>query len=83
MALHVTAFFFIEDFYFYWIHRLLHHKTLYKYIHKIHHEFAAPFGMTAEYAHPVEVVFLGIGTMLGPILLVVSGFVIWIIGCYS
>jgi sterol desaturase/sphingolipid hydroxylase (fatty acid hydroxylase superfamily) len=58
--------FMIEDFYFYWVHRLLHWGVWYKHIHKIHHEYQAPIGMAAEYAHPVETLILGFGTMLGP-----------------
>lgn len=46
----------IEDTWHYWIHRLMHDKRLYKYVHKVHHTYQAPFGMTAEYAHPVETV---------------------------
>ena len=30
----------------------------YKYIHKIHHQYSAPFGLAAEYASPIEVMFL-------------------------
>uniref|UniRef100_A0A0G4IC25 Fatty acid hydroxylase domain-containing protein n=1 Tax=Chromera velia CCMP2878 TaxID=1169474 RepID=A0A0G4IC25_9ALVE len=55
----------IEDTWHYFVHRLMHHKSLYKYVHKIHHEFQAPFGMQAEYAHPLETVVLGIGFFLG------------------
>jgi len=60
--------FVIEDFYFYWVHRFLHWNAIYKYIHKQHHLHAAPFGMAAEYAHPIETVFLGVGSVLGPII---------------
>ena len=67
LAWQLPAFFVIEDFYFYWIHRALHHKSVYKYVHKIHHEHTHPFGIAAEYAHPVETFFLGIGTLLGPL----------------
>ncbi len=42
---------------FYWIHRLLHSKFLYKYIHKQHHEFKVNISINAEYAHAVEDVF--------------------------
>eukprot|EP01117_Protostelium_nocturnum_P005688 TRINITY_DN2051_c0_g1_i1.p1 TRINITY_DN2051_c0_g1~~TRINITY_DN2051_c0_g1_i1.p1 ORF type:complete len:295 (-),score=81.05 TRINITY_DN2051_c0_g1_i1:79-963(-) len=58
-----------EDAYHYWMHRALHWGPLYKNIHKIHHEFSAPFGLTAEYAHPLETFILGLGTIGGPLLL--------------
>jgi len=51
---HITFFMFVEDFCFYWVHRLLHQKSLYPYIHKIHHEYNNPIGISAEYAHPLE-----------------------------
>ena len=44
----------IEDTWHYFLHRLLHHRRIYKYIHKVHHHFQSPFGMVAEYAHPAE-----------------------------
>ena len=49
-------------------HQALHWGPLYKHIHKIHHQYPAPFGLAAEYAHPAEVFILGTGTILGPIL---------------
>ncbi|XP_046947763.1 methylsterol monooxygenase 1 isoform X2 [Lynx rufus] len=59
----------IEDTWHYFLHRLLHHKRIYKYIHKVHHEFQAPFGMEAEYAHPLETLILGTGFFIGIMLL--------------
>jgi methylsterol monooxygenase len=47
---------------------LLHHASIYKYIHKVHHDHQAPFGIAAEYAHPIETAFLGLGTIMGPVL---------------
>ena len=46
----------------------MHTRYLYKYIHKIHHKYSAPFGLAAEYAHPAEVFILGAGTICGPLL---------------
>lgn len=47
----------IEEICFYYSHRLLHSKYLYKYIHKKHHEWTAPIAVIAEYAHPIEHIF--------------------------
>ena len=49
-------------------HQLLHTSFLYKRVHKLHHQYAAPFGLAAEYAHPVETMILGAGTISGPLL---------------
>jgi len=78
IAMKIPLFFIVEDFYFYWVHRALHHKSIYKYVHKLHHTHAAPFGMAAEYAHPIETAILGFGTMLGPILFARHLLTLWI-----
>lgn len=39
---------------FFWAHRLIHEKMLYKWIHKQHHEYTGTIGFAAEYAHWVE-----------------------------
>jgi Delta7-sterol 5-desaturase len=31
-------FLFLDDAWFYWVHRLLHHRRIFKYIHKVHHK---------------------------------------------
>lgn len=59
----------VEDAFHYWAHRALHtFPKLYKIVHKQHHEFAAPFGLAAEYAHPYEVLILSMGTFIGPLM---------------
>ncbi|KAJ2666486.1 C-4 sterol methyl oxidase [Coemansia sp. RSA 1199] len=67
VAFQVSVFFVIEDFYHYWAHRLFHYGIFYKRIHKVHHEYTAPFGIAAEYAHPLETAILGQGTIAGPL----------------
>lgn len=52
----------LEDFFEYWGHRLLHVPWLYQRIHKVHHHFKTPFAFTGAYAHPIEVVWLGLAT---------------------
>ena len=58
----------VEDCYQYFVHRAMHWGPLYKHIHKIHHKFAAPFGICAEYAHPLETLILGLGFFIGPLI---------------
>lgn len=68
MAIQVAFCFVFEDFFHFLAHQALHAGCLYKYIHKIHHKYGAPFGLAAEYAHPAEVAILGTGTIAGPLL---------------
>lgn len=68
----------LEDTWQYFVHQLLHHRTLYKHIHKMHHHFQAPFGMVAEYAHPIETVVLGIGFFIGILLLCNHLIMMWL-----
>ena len=71
----------IEDVWHYFFHRLLHHGALYKHIHKIHHNFQAPFGMAAEYAHPIETVVLGGGFFIGILLFCDHIIFMWVWMC--
>ncbi|KAI9294182.1 sterol desaturase [Neoconidiobolus thromboides FSU 785] len=74
LFVHLAVCFIVEDSWHYWLHRAMHYGPFYKYIHKVHHEYSAPFGIAAEYAHPIEVALLGLGSFLGPMLILgVSG----------
>merc|ERR1711977_456183 len=73
----------VNEWGFYWTHRLFHHRAIYKYFHKQHHTYVASMGIAAEYAHPLEVVVSNqIPTVLGCILLGAHPvvFIVWI-GC--
>lgn len=50
---------------FYYGHRALHHPTLYGRLHKMHHEYTAPFAMAAIYCTPVEMVLANLVPFLG------------------
>ncbi|CAA6662160.1 unnamed protein product [Spirodela intermedia] len=62
----LLVYFLLEDYGNYWIHRFLHSKWGYENIHRVHHEFTAPIGFAAPYAHWAEVLILGIPSFLGP-----------------
>merc|ERR1712232_1252383 len=50
----VSLAYFGYDAMFYWSHRLMHHKALYKHCHKIHHQFHTPIGICSSYEHTIE-----------------------------
>ncbi|XP_010789710.1 methylsterol monooxygenase 1-like [Notothenia coriiceps] len=67
----------VEDTWHYFLHRALHHRKIYKHIHKVHHEFTSPFGMQAEYAHPAETLILGTGFFIGIMMFCNHVFLLW------
>ncbi|KAJ2995190.1 Chromosome 5 4 [Globomyces sp. JEL0801] len=69
----------IEEVWFYYSHRLLHHPSIYRFIHKRHHLFTAPVGMAATFAHPFEHLVSNMAPMvLGPIIMQSHIAVSWI-----
>ena len=44
----------MTDLIFYTVHWCLHQRTLYKYIHSVHHQYKYTYGLGAIYAHPIE-----------------------------
>ncbi len=43
-----------HDAYFYWTHRLMHHKWVFPYVHRVHHGFHSPTPWAAFAFHPFE-----------------------------
>lgn len=46
--------FLIHDTYFYWMHRLMHHKKLFRIFHLVHHKSTNPSPWAAYAFHPLE-----------------------------
>jgi Delta7-sterol 5-desaturase len=44
----------IHETYYYWLHRLMHHPKLYRYVHQVHHDSLITSPWTAFSFHPIE-----------------------------
>jgi sterol desaturase/sphingolipid hydroxylase (fatty acid hydroxylase superfamily) len=53
----------VDDTYFYWTHRLLHHPRLFDRVHRVHHESVDPTPFTAFSFHPLEALVHGVGSL--------------------
>jgi methylsterol monooxygenase len=73
--------FVIEDAWHYFAHRSLHAKWAYAKIHHIHHKYTTPFGIAANYAHPLETFYTGFGTILAVLVIRphLATMLIWIV----
>eukprot|EP00039_Didymoeca_costata_P016828 m.306817 g.306817 ORF g.306817 m.306817 type:complete len:275 (+) comp16457_c0_seq16:240-1064(+) len=68
----------VDDTWFYWGHRLLHTKWLYRAIHKKHHKFTQPVGISTVFANPIEDIFANtLSTVLGALLLKSHVVILW------
>lgn len=47
---------FLNDTFFYWSHRAMHHPKLYNFFHRVHHESTDPSPLTAFAFHPSEAI---------------------------
>jgi Delta7-sterol 5-desaturase len=56
--------FFLHDTAFYWSHRIMHHKALYKIFHRVHHDSVEPTAFTTYSFHPLEAVVQNLNALL-------------------
>lgn len=56
VLLSVFLFLFIQDTYYYWLHRWMHHPKVYKFVHLIHHKSVHTSVWTAFSFHPLETI---------------------------
>ncbi|XP_032236898.2 lathosterol oxidase-like [Nematostella vectensis] len=49
-----AGFLLFTDSLIYWIHRWLHHRSVYKYLHKTHHKWKVPTPFASHAFHPID-----------------------------
>ncbi|XP_077453373.1 lathosterol oxidase-like isoform X2 [Stigmatopora argus] len=50
----IAGMLFFTDLCIYWIHRCMHHRSIYKYLHKQHHIFKIPSPFASHAFHPLD-----------------------------
>ena len=72
------VFVYLDDLLFYWAHRALHGRWLFKHVHAVHHRIYTPWAITGNYSHPAEFVITATLALLGPALFHSHPLTIWI-----
>lgn len=54
IVLSLIGFLTFTDALIYWIHRGLHHRSVYKYLHKVHHRWKVPTPFASHAFHPID-----------------------------
>lgn len=80
----------IHDTYFYWMHRILHHKVLFRFTHLVHHKSINPSPFTSYSFHFLEAITEGLVLFIivflipiHPIALIIFGLIGFVINIYG
>ena len=67
LLLSVPLYLFLHDTWFYWTHRIMHHRKLFRVMHKVHHESRQPTPWAGFSFHPWESL---VGAFILPLLVI-------------
>ncbi len=71
-------FVYLDDFLYYWMHRAMHGRWLYRHVHSWHHRIVTPWAVTGHYMHPLEYVLTGTVALVGPVLVGAHVVTVWL-----
>ncbi len=78
IALQLVSFLLIDDLLFYFSHRALHTRWLYRHVHAWHHRYHAPYALLGAVMHPVEYLIISSIVVVTPLLLGMHVGVFWL-----
>jgi sterol desaturase/sphingolipid hydroxylase (fatty acid hydroxylase superfamily) len=69
----------VQDSYFYWVHRFMHHPRWFHIIHKVHHKSTDPSPLSIFSFHPFETIIEALPSLILPFIfpLYLAVFLIW------
>lgn len=74
----IVLFILLDDFLYYWMHRAMHKGWLLKHVHSVHHRIRNTSALDGNYFHWIEFVMTASLALVGPVLLGVHGYVLWL-----
>jgi 4-alpha-methyl-delta7-sterol-4alpha-methyl oxidase len=77
LAAQFVFFVYVDDFLYYWMHRAMHTRWLFKRVHGVHHRILTPWAITGHYMHPVEFVLTGALALAVPWLIGAHVYTLW------
>jgi len=78
VAWQLLFFVYLDDFLYYWFHRSMHTRWLYKRVHGWHHRIVTPWAVTGNYMHPLEYGLTGAVALVGPLLVGAHVVTLWL-----
>ena len=78
IVLQVALFLVVDDLLFYFSHRLLHTRWLFRHIHSWHHRFHAPYALLGSVMHPAEWLIISSIVVVTPLLVGMHVWVFWL-----
>lgn len=77
VAAQVLGFVYLDDLLYWFLHRAMHTRWLYRRVHQLHHRIPAPWAIAGHYMHPAEYLATTALMLAPPVLLGVHVVTLW------